>query len=332
MRRFVVALLASALALGACGGDDDAIDDVERSDGSSDTTIARGSTFSIASLNVLHGIFCPDGDHCDAPNRIALLAAEIEAAGCPDVIALQEVAPWIRDLVSAELPSLCTGDYREVASALREGSDGAMMLASAPTDDPVEVGLAGGMRAAVRVDVGTELGTMAIVSTHTGTGADDQGAGGGVCADTPDECQPPCDAAGTLFECQLVQVRELLGSTTPALIVGDLNLVADAPPMQILYDAGFVDTHLAAGKTECEPATGANCTSGRVDTSVAVLRDPDAKNSVRVDYVLLHPASQCDVEYGHATGVFAAEPALDGPGGLAWISDHVGASAEFRCA
>jgi len=53
---------------------------------------------TVVSMNVLHGAFCGDGNHCQAPDRVALLARLIEAAKCPDVVALQEISSWIYDL------------------------------------------------------------------------------------------------------------------------------------------------------------------------------------------------------------------------------------------
>ena len=109
--------------------------------------------------------------------------------------------------------------------------------------------------------------------------------------------------------------------------------------MQLLFDHGFVDTYRAARNPECVPATGAGCTSGKVDTDIAVLRDPNSRESVRVDYVLLErgtcvpvydPTRDLDHD-GVGTGLWAATPAKNGPGGLAFASDHVGVALDLRC-
>jgi hypothetical protein len=122
-------------------------------------------------------------------------------------------------------------------------------------------------------------------------------------------------------------------------VVGDLNLVATARPMRALFDHGFIDTYTAAGNRECDRATGAGCTSGKVDTDVAALKDPNGRETVRVDYVLFQPGT-CSPVLGTArdadgdgvgTGLFAAEPAHDGPGGLAFASDHIGVALDLRC-
>ncbi len=318
---------------GACSGGDDGTTAPDAT-----TTVVTDPepepVLTMVSLNVLHGLFCPEAtNHCDAPNRVALLAQHVGRADCPDVVVLQEVAPWIKELVDAELPELCDGAYA-TEFAPGDGFDGLLTLSRLPfTGARQTMTLSGGLRAALRVEVDTVVGPVAIVNTHTGTGADDRGAGGTECAVDTTQCAPPCDPARTMFECQLHQLEALIGDAEHAIIAGDLNLVADAPPMQILYDAGFVDTSLAAGEPECDATTGSGCTSGRVDTALEVLQQPSAQNSVRVDYILLRTGEdRCDVVYGDATGGFADEPATDGPGGLAWVSDHTGVSLDWRCA
>ena len=50
---------------------------------------------TVANLNILHGVACDppapaDGDQCRVRDRIALLVDHIIAAGCPDIVTLQE--------------------------------------------------------------------------------------------------------------------------------------------------------------------------------------------------------------------------------------------------
>lgn len=67
-------------------------------------------------MNVLHGATCDDGPgHCAVADRFALLAQDLEHAGCPDVVALQEVASWWRALLDARLPTVCDGAYHLVS-------------------------------------------------------------------------------------------------------------------------------------------------------------------------------------------------------------------------
>ena len=113
------------------------------------------------------------------------------------------------------------------------------------------------------------------------------------------------------------------------VVGGDLNAPPGSPPIRLLSDAGWTDTHRAAGNTECDPRTGAQCTSGRVDSDLSDLRDPRSRQSERIDYLWLTGRDGCRV--GSPTGLFGARPAPDGPGGLAFASDHTGVEATIVC-
>jgi hypothetical protein len=63
---------------------------------------------------------------------------------------------------------------------------------------------------------------------------------------------------------------------------------------------------------------------------VEALRDPANQERERIDYLFVAPGD-CEAAYGPGTGLFASDPAVDGPGGLAWPSDHVGTAVELRC-
>jgi endonuclease/exonuclease/phosphatase family metal-dependent hydrolase len=76
--------LSIILSISACGDSRDRIDN------------ARTTSVSIANLNVLHGFNCDpptpaDGDQCRVTERIALLREHLIAAGCPDLVTLQEI-------------------------------------------------------------------------------------------------------------------------------------------------------------------------------------------------------------------------------------------------
>jgi hypothetical protein len=142
-----------------------------------------------------------------------------------------------------------------------------------------------------------------------------------------------------MFACQVLQVRQLkpnLSGSAPAplarIVAGDFNLVPTSPLLQIMRDGNFKDAWKLADKAECEPRTGDNCTSGRDDTSLAVLKDPTKLDNVRVDYVWAKGSAGCKIDaQPKGTGLFAGTPAVNGPNGLAWISDHVGVLALLRC-
>jgi hypothetical protein len=113
------------------------------------------------------------------------------------------------------------------------------------------------------------------------------------------------------------------------IIGGDFNATPDDPAYAITAAAGYTDTHLEAGNAECEPASGAQCTSGRDDTSVAVLSDPLSTNRERIDFLWWGGDRACTSVA--PTGLFNATPAVDAPGGLAFPADHTGVQATVEC-
>jgi hypothetical protein len=125
------------------------------------------------------------------------------------------------------------------------------------------------------------------------------------------------------------------------IYMGDFNVPAGATRYQRILDAGYLDSHLEAGNPECDSATGAECTAGRADNAIAALKDPAAREQERIDFIFVKPPKGCDPTFdgaadadgdGLGTGLFAASPAVDGPGGLVWPSDHTAVSMDLRCA
>jgi endonuclease/exonuclease/phosphatase family metal-dependent hydrolase len=338
VRRLCAIGLCVALGVAGCNSGSS-----DRSSAPATTTTSKSRVparvLTLVSMNVLHGALCDDVDaHCAVADRIRLLARDIESAGCPEVVALQEVAPWWHDLLVARAPTLCGGHYHVVSPPVGVPYfDAETVLSKLDTSDPQRFDLAdrGAQRRALRVALRTSRGRIVLVVTHVGTGADDFGNGGASCAQSKD-CPPPCDHAGTAFACQIVQLREI-ASAQPndgriaTVVVGDMNLVPSAIPLRVLSLAGFVDTYRAAGRIECKPSSGVGCTSGRDDTHLATLRDSDAIDTVRVDYIFLRPTPHCRPVYGPQTGLFGARPATNGPGGLAWVSDHTGVELDLAC-
>jgi endonuclease/exonuclease/phosphatase family metal-dependent hydrolase len=220
-----------------------------------------------------------------------------------------------------------------------------LVLTTLPVRDARREVLAQGFRRALRVTLDSGVGPVDLVVTHTGTGAGSDSLGGGPpCGAGQQACPPPCDPEGTVFACQISQVAELLdGRPTEGraagVLVGDLNLVPEAPPVQGLLERGWVDSHVEAGNPACDPATSVGCTGGRDDASLASLQDPTSRERERIDYALVAPGA-CEPRFdgpddddgdGLGTALFADEPAVDGPGGLAWPSDHVGVAVDLSC-
>ena len=296
----------------------------------------------LVSLNVLHGFQCPpETDHCAAPDRVTLLTQLLDEARCPEVVALQEVSTWMHDLVVARLPGLCNGRYRIVTDELR-ALDTEVVVTSLPVQDLARTRLAGAQRTALWVRVAAAVGPVDVVVTHIGAGADDQGRGGVPCAAV--DCPPPCRPDDAVVLCQVRQVVDLVerhrSSTGLAVLVGDFNVVPGSTPYRLLTGAGLVDTYLAAGNPECDPAAGVGCTGGRDDHSLAALQDTALGQTVRIDFAFLRPGrcrprldtgDDADGD-GVPTGLFAARPANGARlGNLAWPSDHTGTALDLAC-
>jgi endonuclease/exonuclease/phosphatase family metal-dependent hydrolase len=293
-------------------------------------------------MNVHHAASCIDdlANHCAVTQRADLLMRKLTEAQCPEVVALQEVAPWWVQQLRQRVPTICNGRYELVfpAPVRADATDTEAILTRLKYKGAKRMALVGPERTALAVrviDPGYNK-PVDIVVTHTGVGADDFGNGGKTCRDAGYVCPPPCDPAGSAFVCQLQQIRTLrpaLAADAPApqarIIAGDLNLVWSATPLNVLRDAGYRDTWRMAGNAECDGSTGINCTSGRVDFLLSALKDPNAKTNVRVDYVLAKSAG-CHVTTKN-TKLFAGTPTVGGPGGLAWLSDHNGVDAMLRC-
>ena len=324
MRRRLCALLLVLAAVGlGCSGDDD----------------SGGGTgadeLTVVSLNVLHGAACPpDSDGCRLPDRMALTLRLVEEAGCPDVVALQEVSPRVRTTLLELLPDTCDGKYEEVWVA-DESIDRELVLTTLTSTAKERRTLAGGMRTALWTRLDTDIGEVDLVVTHLGAGGNSDGTGGGLCLRRT--CPPPCEPDMTLHACQLVQLGALLDEKRddgerPAVVVGDFNLVPSAPPLvSFVRDQDLEDVHVAARQPECDPSTGVGCTGGRADDTLAALTDPASGETERIDYAFVAAGDECDPGYGSGTGLFAHEPSTDGPGGLVWPSDHVGVAVQLRC-
>jgi hypothetical protein len=294
----------------------------------------------IVTMNILHGIVCPNApDDCQGDDRMALLGQQLQTAKCPPVVALEEIAqrtydrvvaaPWVKEckykIVWHDMPSV----------------DRELVLTTLPVKSQRLTVLAGEFRTAYRVELRSKLGPLVLVVTHQ-DGDSDPGADPRLC--TPEVCPPPCPQNVTQQTCQTIQAMALAseggGRKTIRVLTGDFNVPATAERYRLIVDDGWIDSHLAAGNPECDPATGSNCTSGRDDMSTNDLKNPASLTTERIDFLFVKAPRDCKVRFDRArdrdddalgTGLFAHEPVTNGPGGLVYLSDHTGTAADLSC-
>ena len=112
------------------------------------------------------------------------------------------------------------------------------------------------------VRVATDVGIVDYVSSHLASDSDDRPA-------TRPPARRPARSADTLNTCQgrqLVEFADEVADPEAVVVIGgDLNARPGEPAIAAITGGGFIDTHLAAGNAECDPATGDQCTSGRID-------------------------------------------------------------------
>jgi hypothetical protein len=294
---------------------------------------------TVVDLNLLHGAFCPAATNgCDAPNRVNLLADDLRSAGCPEVVGLEEINRRLYDLLKRKARTLCHGDYTMVFPA-PVGLDTEQVLTKLPVTGQKVVKLFGGFRTASRVSLESDLGPVSLVVTHQDG---DPAAGAG--APCGDHCPPVCPPETAAFECQTVAAAKLADGKgdqgTLRILMGDFNVTPASARYQHLVQDGWLDAYFDAGNPECDPGTGEGCTSGRDDQSLTSLQDPTNRETERIDFILVKPSSGCRPGFdssedangnGIGTGLFAGTPAVAGPGGLAWPSDHIGVSMDMSC-
>lgn len=315
MRRLLVVGVLAALLLASCSSDDDS---------ASPTTPPRADpTVSVVSQNLLHGIACAeDSDRCDIPARVALFAKQLADAGCPQLVSVQEANQRTVDLLRNSTADVCDGDYTIVWDD-DPSVDREVVLTTETVLGSRRLRLAGPLRSALWVRVATTVGVVDYVSSHLASSSDDR-----PCDATT--CPPPCEVSDMLNTCQGRQVvawaAEVAAPDSVVIIGGDLNAQPGEPTIDAITDAGFIDTHLAVGNPECDPTTGENCTSGRIDDSLTDLRDPTSQQSERIDYLFVSDSRPCTAI--EPTGLFNGEP--DG-GDLAFPADHTGVVATLQC-
>ena len=344
------------------------------------------SSVTLANLNVLHGFDCDsqqtDTQQCRVSERIALLREHLIAQECPDIITLQEVinrdfAPTaqaqpvesILDLIKGELPNLeaaCGFRYQMIYEPLLTVAlsevDEELILSRYPVLQtgtrilygPLYNETTGALifaRHVLHARVDHPTGELDIFNTHLASGSDFATR---LCGE--DFCPKECNRNDTARACQAKQltlfVDQTRGRNNLALIAGDFNAVTGSSEYLTVTNAGWLDSHLAAGQAECDPTTGLECTSGR-NSSLKDIENPALDLRRRIDYIFVavpQGKGVCAVSIAdrqqptiggiykiESAGLFAGEPnpfAIDcgsAPAPLCWASNHSGNQVRLIC-
>jgi hypothetical protein len=301
---------------------------------------APKSDLRIVTMNILHGVICPSetGD-CQGDDRVALLGQQLRAAKCPPVVALEEISERMYARVTAA-PWIKSCKYKVVWHDMPM-VDRELVLTTLPVTSQKLTILAGNFRSAYRVELRSKIGPLVMVVSHQDG---DPGPGQNAQPCTPADCPAPCPAEATIPACQTIQANALAseGGSRSAIrvLTGDFNVTATSDRYRSLVANGWVDSHLAAGNPECDPATGVACTSGRLDMVVDDLKNPASREIERIDFLFVKSPRRCKLKFDRAgdrdkdglgTGLFADKPVANGPGGLAYLSDHTGVGADLSC-
>lgn len=283
------------------------------------------ATIRIVNQNLLHGTACPpDTNRCDLPHRVALFSRQLERAKCPEIVAIEE---GNRQTVTELRKGIGACDYRLVYDD-DPGQDREIVLTTLHVLDSLRIRLAGPLRTAYRVRLGSDAGRVDVIATHLASGSDDRPCDSYTCS-------PPCTTKDSVNTCQARSiVAEFLREDPPSartvsILAGDLNAEPQGPTIAALTAAGLVDTHFAARNAECDPTTGNNCTSGRIDDSLIDMKNPASKQTERIDYVFLRPIRRCTIV--RPTGMFAPTGGPTRRDGLVFPADHSAVEATIRC-
>ena len=294
----------------------------------------------VVNFNVLHGVICsPESDGCQLPDRMELLGRRLLEASCPEVVGLQEVSGRVYDLVEA-LPAIDECGY-EIVLARPKAIDQEVVLTTLAVGSTKVVKLSG-FRTASRVELTSDLGPVVLVVTHQ-DGDPEPGETGADATCKKKVCPKVCEPGSPFLGCQTTVAADLAekvkGKRAIRILMGDFNVTPASARYASLVDDGWTDTHLAAGNPECDAATGAGCTSGRRDDVVDDMKDPNSRQSQRIDFIFVKAPRSCEASFdpdadadadGLGTGIWD-DPVVDGPGGMAFVSDHSATSVDLTC-
>jgi endonuclease/exonuclease/phosphatase family metal-dependent hydrolase len=291
----------------------------------------------LANLNILHGLACDppvpgDGDQCRVRDRLDLLVQHIAAAGCPDLVTLQEnvtaefvprtetelVGPLDNTvaLIKKRLPALkhaCGFAYHVLFDrtaarppAQGRGTDEELILSRyrarvrevRPLYSPLAPFF---FRHVLYARIHHPRGPVDVFTTHLASSSDLASLPCGENMLRPPLTSPACPAEcvanqDTVRECQAKQVALFVEDrhdvAEPAILSGDLNAEPGSPEYLEFAGRGWTDSHLAAGNAECDPATGQNCTSGRNDDNLIDLESTALGVTERIDFIFVVPAKE----------------------------------------
>ena len=313
VRRAAALIAISAMAVSSCSNSPD------RKPAATTT-----ATIRIVNQNLLHGTACPaDSNRCDLPHRVALFSRQLVRGECPELVAIEEANRQTVQALRRHLPGPC--GYR-LAWDGDPGQDREVVLSTLPILRVERRPLAGPLRTALSVQVAAPVGAVDLVATHLASSSDDRPCDAST-------CPPPCRAADTLNACQGRQavafLHEERRSGSVAILAGDLNATPGEPTIMAITAAGMVDTFLAARNPECNPTTGNNCTSGRIDDSLIDMKSATSKQTERIDDVFLRPIRRCTIV--RPTGVFASNGGPVGKDAIVFPADHAAVIATISC-
>ena len=309
-----------------------------------------GEDLTVANLNFLHGLFCPnETGNCRLADRTDLLMQWIAGSGCPDLVTLQEIWPMSAPLIRERLPGLCTFEYQVELATLPpvQALDSAMILSRYPIEGATVTFLHPGFRHVLSATIRHPLGAIRLFVTHLAARSD------GATDPCGEMCPPECVAAGVvnIRQCQGVQVAGMAeqaraeGATVVA--AGDFNEEPGSFVYRQFVERGFTDVYRAAGNPECDGGSGIGCTSGREVHELTDLESSESNTDERIDFIFLALAPELaacrldgatdEDEDGSATRVFAdlpnpfAERCGPLPDPICWPSDHEGVEMDLDC-
>ena len=293
---------------------------------SSSRSAAPAPAIRVVNQNLLHGNACPPASNrCELSGRVSLFVRQLREHGCPELVAIEEANPQTVALLRQQVIGVPPCDY-SVAYDDDPGQDREVVLSTNRVLGSERRRLAGPLRTALWVRVASTAGPVDLVATHLASSSDDRPCDAST-------CPAPCRTSDTLNACQGRQavafLQEKRGPHSVAVLAGDLNAKPDEPTIRAVTEAGLIDTHLATHHAECDPRTGTNCTSGRIDDAMTDMTNAESLQSERIDYVFVIPNRRCRV--AKPAGVFAAKGGPAAEDGIVFPADHSGVIATVRC-